>query len=357
VRHEGEVTLAELLERLEGGRDPGDLPGLVHRRDGEIKVNPPRPYIQDLDSLPLPAFDLIEDFDVYAPPLFHYKERPVGSVITSRGCPYECTFCEKTTFGNRLRLRSARSVVDEIELLVRRHGVKEISFSDDTFTLNRRRVYEIFDDVRARGLEFPWTCMARMDRTVDEPLLRYMRDNGCWYILFGIESGDPEILREIKKKIDLDDVRRIIDICHRLGIVSKGFFIVGHPRETPESIERTIKLACDLKLDYINVTINTPMPGSYQYEHVEEYGTIDISDDTWSQYGYWHPVFVPHGLTPDLLTTKHKEFYSRFYFRPRAAVRFLRNVLGNPKNLYPGMQVVWDLFRYSVTQRLQSRAS
>lgn len=180
---------------------------------------------------------------------------------------------------------------------------------DDTFTLRPRRIYEIFDLTRARGLRFPWTCMSRIN-TVDEDLLSYMKKNGCWHISFGIESGDAGVLREIRKNIQLRNVERVTDICHRLGILTKGFFMVGHPGDTAETIDQTIAFATRLKLDDVVVTINTPMPGSQQYEHADEYGRLDVSD--WSRFNYHNPVFVPHGLTREVLLAKHREFYRRF---------------------------------------------
>ncbi|MBI4875294.1 MAG: radical SAM protein [Acidobacteria bacterium] len=338
IRNEGEESLLETLRMLDQRSDPALVAGLIHRRDGRVVVNPARPYIDDLDSLPFPAYDLIPDLGVYTPPPFNYRRRPVANIITSRGCPNACTFCENTTFGRKVRMRSAESIVDEIELLMTRHGVREIAFVDDTFTVRPARIYEIFELAGRRGLRFPWTCMSRVN-TVDEDLLRFMKASGCWYISFGIESGDEAILKEIRKNIRLEDVSRVVDICRRIGIRTKGFFIVGHPKETEETIDRTIAFARGLKLDHVVVTVNTPMPGSHQYEHAREFGSLDES--SWATFNYWHPVFVPAGMSREQLLRKHGEFIRRFYLRPGLLARQAGTLAGD-RNTY---RQLWDLGR------------
>jgi len=323
IRNEGELTLVEFLDFVENGGDPNAILGLIHRWAGEIVVNPKRPYIRDLDALPFPAFDLIPDLAVYSPPPFNYRARPVANVITSRGCPNECTFCERTTFGRTARKRSAENIVDEIEDMIVNRGVREIAFVDDTFTIWPKRIHEIFELAGQRGLKFLWTCMSRVN-TVDRDLLTYMRDKGCWYIAFGIESGDENVLREIKKNIKLDDVRRVIGICSELGIVTKGFFIIGHPLESLATIDKTIDFACEIPLDHIVVTINTPMPGSHQYLHAKEFGDMEESD--WKRFNYWNPVFVPFGLTREQLLQKQQEFLRKFYLRPKKLLRNMRRM-------------------------------
>jgi radical SAM superfamily enzyme YgiQ (UPF0313 family) len=353
VRNEGEETLRETLEMIENRSDPAKVRGLVYRCEGQSVLNPPRAYIQDLDSLPFPAYDLIPDIRVYTPPPFNYRRRPVANVITSRGCPNECTFCENSTFGRKVRMRSAESVVEEIELLIRRYGVREIAFVDDTFTIRPKRIYEIFDLAARRELRFPWTCMSRIN-TVNEELLRYMKANGCWYVSFGIESGDQDILKEIRKNIRLPDVERVTEICRRIGLSTKGFFIVGHPKESPATIDRTIEFARRLKLDHVVVTINTPMPGSYQYEHARDYG--DLDDSSWSEFNYWRPVFVPRGMTRDQLLSKHQEFLKRFYLRPGLLLRHARMLLADPNTLIQ----IWNLakdFVHSIKSRTSRRGS
>jgi anaerobic magnesium-protoporphyrin IX monomethyl ester cyclase len=322
IPHEGEESLLALLRCLESKGAIDEVLGVLYRHDEHIIVNPPRPMIENLASLPPPAFDMIPDITVYTPPPFNYSKRPVANVITSRGCPNSCTFCENTTFGRKVRWRSAKSIVDEIDMLINQHGIREIAFVDDTFTIDQKRVREIFSLLAQRGLRFPWSCMSRIN-TVDESLLTYMRDQGCWLMAFGIESGSQEILKNIKKKISLESVRRVIGVCDRLGIRSKGFFMVGHPGETEETMEQTIDLACNLPLDQVVVTVNTPMPGSEQFENVEKYGKLQQFSP--SDFNYWNPVFVPFGLTAEQVIKKQGAFLHRFYLRPKQIGGFLSN--------------------------------
>jgi len=324
VRNEGEETLTELMKAIRDERAFENIRGLIFRKNGQIIVNDKRSYIDDIDALPLPAYELISDFKHYNPPPCNYKKVPVANIITSRGCPNQCTFCDTTVFGRRIRFRSAESIVSEIELLVKQHGVKEIAFVDDTFTVSSSRIYELFDLVRAKGLRFPWTCMARIN-TVNEDLLRYMKNNGCWHISFGIESGDELVLKEIRKNLKIEDVKQVIDTCHRIGILTKGFFMIGHPLETLETIDKTIAFMKQLKLDDVVVTFNTPLPGTYQYDHASEYGQLDKSD--WSNFNFWNPVFIPCGLTRDILLAKHRNFYRQFYLRPRIIWRYFLSFL------------------------------
>ena len=328
IRNEGEEALVETLEAL-GEVLPSDDPGwrlaavrgLIWRRNGEVVINPPRPYMEDLDRLPSPAYDLIPDLTAYHPPAFCYSRSPVLNVHTSRGCPGQCTFCDRSVFGGKFRARSAKAVADDIETLIHRYGAREIAFMDDTFTVSKPRVYEIFRILRERGLTFPWSCMSRIS-TVDEPLLKFMRDNGCWHIAFGIESGNASVLKVIRKGADLARIEQVIRYCDQIGIKTKGFFMLGHPSDTPESIEQTIEFGVRLPIRDLVVTVNTPWPGTWQFEHAREFGSREaFSFDRWN---HWNPVFVPFGLTPEFLLRKHKEFIRRFYFRPRAVWNVLR---------------------------------
>ena len=324
VLGEGEVTLNALVDTLQNHGDFASVEGLVYRENGSLKVNPPRPLIPDLDSLPFPAHDLITDFSLYNPPTCNYKKIPVANIITSRGCPNACTFCDRSVFGNKLRQRSAANIAEEIEILYRRYGVREIAFGDDTFTFKPKRIFELFEILDRKGIHFPWTCQSRVD-TVDFETLKFMRDKGCWHISFGIESGSEEILKKIKKKISLEKAREVIGWCRKLGILTKGFFIIGHPGETPETIEKSIRVALDIPMSDAVIQLNTPFPGTEQYRDAQKFGSIEETD--WAKYNTWCPVFVPEGLSQKLLLKKQREFYRRFYIRPRIMWRYFLSFL------------------------------
>jgi radical SAM superfamily enzyme YgiQ (UPF0313 family) len=298
--------------------------GLAFRDNGAPTINASRPFIADMDGIPFPAYDLIADFSHYNPPPTNYKRLPVVNIITSRGCPNRCTFCGHSAFGRTLRQRSPENIAAEIELLYNRYHVREIAFVDDTFTIRPERIFELFKILNHKKIHFPWTCMSRIN-TVDFETIKFMKDHGCWHISFGIESGNADILRLIRKNISLTDTKKVIGWCHQVGIRTKGFFIIGHPGETLATIEQTIQTALALPLDDVVVTLNTPLPGTEQYQTAEDYGSLERGD--WSRFNMWNPVFVPKGLTEDILLRKHQEFYRRFYLRPRIMVRYVRSFL------------------------------
>ncbi len=321
---EGEETLKELLDTLACSGSLSSVKGLAFRNGAMPTMNEPRPFIVNLDSIPFPAYDLISDFRLYNPPPTNYKRVPVANVVTSRGCPNQCTFCGHSVFGRTLRQRSPVNIADEIELLYRHYHAREIAFVDDTFTIQPQRIFDLFRILNVRNLRFPWTCMSRIN-TVDFDTLQFMKDQGCWHISFGIESGDEGILRLIKKNISLEETKRVVGWCRQLGIRTKGFFIIGHPGETMATIDKTIRMALSLPLDDAVITLNTPFPGTSQYHTANDYGKMEICD--WSRFNMWNPVFIPHGLTADALMVKHKEFYRRFYLRPRVIWRYAQSFL------------------------------
>lgn len=331
---EGEETIVELLDSLAEGRPLEQVTGIAFRDErGGLVMNPPRDYIGDIDSIPFPAYDLIGDMSSYVPPPSNYRTLPVINMITSRGCPSNCTFCDRSVFGQKYRQRSAESTVAEIKYLRERHGVREIAFVDDCFMLSKKRIHEIFDLLESEGIQVSWTCMSRVGN-IDYEFLKYIKSKGCWHISFGIESGDPGILETIRKNISLEKVEQVISWCSELGIRTKGFFILGHPGETVETLDRSIDLACRLKLDDLVATINTPMKGSDQYAEIDEYGRLDETD--LSRFNYWEPVFVPEGLTSEILMAKHREMYRRFYLRPRVLARYFLSFFsrGGSKRFY-----------------------
>jgi anaerobic magnesium-protoporphyrin IX monomethyl ester cyclase len=321
---EGELPLLELCAfLLRGEGSLGQVPNLLWREGGKIRANRADSVVARLDDLPPPARDLCPDLSVYKPPVGAFRRKPVASVITSRGCPYRCIFCDNNTFGRKVRFFSAGYVAGEIRSLIRDFGVREIAFLDDTFVLDKARLREIFGILRREGLAFPWTCMTRVNN-LDYETLKFMRDSGCWQIRIGIESGNQQVLEFIKKGITLEQVRDVAGWCAALGVRTTGFFMVGHHVDTRETIDETIRFALALPLSDVVVTVNTPIPGTESYELAREYG--EYREDDWTSLNYWSPVFVPRGLTRELLLEKQAEFYRRFYRRPRVLLGQLGKV-------------------------------
>lgn len=260
---DGEETMVEIADRFASGTT--DMSGIGGVATRDARDNGDRAPIRDLDSMPLCDRSLIELAD-YRPSPFYYRRLPFTAIIGSRGCPYECTFCHTESL---TRLRSPESLVDEIEVLQRRWGVREIVFYDDTFTLQKKRVYELCELMMRRGIDLSWSANARTD-SIDRPLLKAMRAAGCWRLLFGIESGNQKTLDSMLKRETLDDIRRGIRLTREEGIDTYGMFILGYPGETYEDGLRTIEFAAELELDYANFCAVTPFPGTRLYRDVRD---------------------------------------------------------------------------------------
>jgi radical SAM superfamily enzyme YgiQ (UPF0313 family) len=276
ARGEYEVTILELAKRLGDGRGAGRVAGITYRKDGRVVANDDRPFIQDLDSLPYPDRDLYR-WERYHEP--NFIALPWITMITSRGCPYQCTFClwPQVMYGNRFRTRNPRNVVDEMEYCITRYRPGEIFFDDDTFTIGKRRVLQMCDEILARGIDVIWSCMGRVD-TVDEEMLSRMRRAGCRKIKFGVETGSPDIMAAIKKNIDLAKVPVAFEAAKRCGLEVHGTFMIGLPGETPETVRQTIALAKNLPNDSLQFSIATPFPGTEFYNHCRENGIL-VTDD------------------------------------------------------------------------------
>ncbi|MDD5556473.1 MAG: radical SAM protein [bacterium] len=280
ARGEYEATVLDLAARLGAGGSAEGVAGVTRRDGGGVTVNPDRPFIEDLDALPYPARDLYR-WERYHEP--NYLALPWITMISSRGCPFRCTFClwPQVMYGSRFRTRSPGNVVDEIEHCVRRYRPGEIFFDDDTFTIGRRRVLGICDEIVRRGISVIWSCMGRVD-TVDEEMLAAMHGAGCRKIKFGVETGSPEIMAAIRKGIDLGKVLPAFEAAKRCGLQVHGTFMVGLPGETAETVRRTVALAKSLPNDSLQFSIATPFPGTEFFDDCKRRGLLVTED--WRDY-------------------------------------------------------------------------
>ena len=334
---EGEQMMVDLIEALETGGDLSKVAGLwftEDRRDPDSPLvqAPPRGWIDDLDSLPWPARDLLPSLDSYEMTMFQYREWPATTIYTSRGCPYSCIFCERREIlGNKFRVHSAKYVVDEIEHLMTEYGIKEIFFYDDTFTLDRRRVEGICNELIARNVKLSWNISTHVG-TVDRELLRLMAKAGCWQIAYGIETGDPRVMQDIMKGTDIHTVRERIGWTVEAGIEAKGLFMIGHPTDSPESIDRTIEFARSLPIASANFKITTPFVGTPLRDMAADYGELNADDYRNFMGDPGAAVFVTNGLTHEYLMGVQRRAYYRFYSRPSRLLRIARSMAGR-KNL------------------------
>ena len=268
---EGEYTMLELVKTLENGEDPSNIEGLLFKKDGKIVETGPRPLITCLDNLPFPARDLLH--------MEAYNDNK-GAILTSRGCPFNCIFCNSyLIFGKKFRARSPKNVVDEIEYLVKKYNVHVIRVLDDMFTLNRKRVIEICNEILNRGLNIEWelTNGTRVNK-VDKELLEKMHEAGCYRIYYGIESGSEKVLKMLRKGIKLDQVRRVVKWTKEIGIEVGGFFMIGGPGETTETLKETEKFIDELNLDYVHLSIATPYPRTDFWNWVLKNGRFVTND-------------------------------------------------------------------------------
>jgi radical SAM superfamily enzyme YgiQ (UPF0313 family) len=306
----------------------------VWRNGGDIVVNPDRPFIQELDDLPLPRHDLL--------PLAEYRAPLVGGpyafVVTSRGCPGGCRFCIKhVSYGDSVRFRSPENVLEEIEALVDL-GVRDIHMYADLFTLNRDHVLGISEALIDQGTPVRWTCNSRVD-FVDESMLQTMARAGCWMIAWGIESGDERMLRRMRKGTSLVQISQALRWSREVGMMNWGYFIIGLPGETEKSIRRTIDLSKELPLDLALFHIAAPHPGTPFFFEVVENG--------WFRPGTrWEEVDMDRSTVLDYpdLSAEDLERWARRAFRewalrPRPLATYLRILLDNPALLRPALDI------------------
>jgi len=311
-RGEFEITVRELARAIAEERDWHNVEGLSFRAGDEICINPDRPLVEDLDSLPFPARHIAHSTGYRAA---IYSGEKCTSMVSSRGCPFHCTFCvwPNTLYGHRFRARSAGNVVAEMEEVEKKYGIDEVYFDDDTFTVDRQRVLDICRLVKERDLHLSWICQARVD-TVDREVLLAMKDAGCHYILFGIESGSPEMLATMKKRITLDKAREAIRLCNELGIKTQAFFLFGIPGETPQTIQQSIDFAKELGASTVQFAVAIPQPGSPLYAECTENGWLVCND--WEDFASCQAMIETPQLSRAETEAARIRAYREYYFRP-----------------------------------------
>lgn len=322
---DGEVSFAQVVKNINNGVPlDTDVDGVVWRNNnGNIIFKPKCGYLEDLDSLPFPAWDLLEGFPkIYRPPFHSYRRLPVANIITTRGCPYACSFCDRSVFGKKTYSHSIEYVIGLIEQLVRDYGIREIAIKDDMFVMSKERVSEFCEGLRKKNIKILWSCNARVNFINDE-LLKEMESSGCWMIAYGIESGSPEMLKKMMKGITKEQSINALRLTRKNGIVSKGFFMVGIPGETVKTMQETLDFIKELPLDEMNVNCFTPFPGSKLYnEAVAEGFKPDFA-----RMNMIDTVYVPKGLTEDDLKKYQKKIIYSFYLKPAKIILYLSRAM------------------------------
>jgi len=328
VLGEGEVTFVELLRHLGSRADRriDDIAGLAFWRDGGTVITSPRERIDTLDSVPFPARHLLPPLTAYHPTPASFRKLPLAHIITSRGCPTRCNFCDRSIFGTRYRARSAENVLAEVEEVVSRHGAREIRFFDDTFTLNRNRLEAICRGLRGFRPALPWTCLTKVN-CVDLDMLRMIREAGCWQVLFGLESGDDRVLASLGKETTVAQNRQAVAWAYEAGLRVRADFIVGTPAETIESLENTLRLARELPLDFAHFNKFIPFPGTEFYRQLTGQGyRFDFNSTLDFELDHDVLVYVPPALSAEAYRRFLDKAYRAFYLRPSYLVRRLLGI-------------------------------
>ncbi len=315
VKGEGEITLGELIS----GVNPSEIKGLAYINGENMIINPPRERITNLDDFPMPAYDLLP-IRKYRPAKGTYRKLPAMSMITSRGCPGKCTFCNKT-LGNRIVFKDAQTIFNEIQYLHKNYGIQQILFYDDTFTVFKRNVLKLCKLLIQSKMDIAWTCFARVDY-VGPVLLKWMRAAGCHQIMYGVENVNETVLRNIKKKIDKEKVIKAVKWTKDAGIECRLAFMVGNPGDTPLIIEENIRFIKEINPDLIIVNITTPFPGTEMFEWAKERDLLLTYD--WDKFNLSEPVMRLENMSEIEIKKLYKLMYRKFYFRPSY---FLRKIL------------------------------
>lgn len=331
IMGDGEVPMLKLVNAIENNKDNyHEIEGLVYKKDGKVFLNNTSIF-QNLDNLPMPARHLL--------PLGRYSRAdalfPMATTIISRGCPYKCGFCFRSESQMKVRLRSPEEIVKEMEHLVKGFGVREIILLDDILTLNREHITKVCNLILKKRLRFVWQGATRVN-LVDEEILALMRKAGCKQLKYGVESGDPNILKLMNKRISISEITNAFKLTRKAGIRSGAYFIIGYARENCESIRKTIEFSKSLKPDYVMFYPGVPLPKTYFHDLAVEDGLID--PNYWREYTLGLRNDKLPYLVPDCevwVKTAFREFYSRpsYLLRKAMDISAWKSVIKQPKLL------------------------
>ena len=323
---EGEETIVELIEAIEEGNDVRTVRGIVFKDQGRVVHTAQRPYLEDINRIPFPARHLV--------PMDHFRdvftrEEKFATMMGSRGCPFDCIYCDRENrMGRRWRPRDPSNMVEEIEEVKRKFGIREFMFFDDEFIIDKKRIAEFCEELLKRGLDVVWECRARVDM-VDRELLKIMKRAGCYRIRFGFESGDNRILAILKKGIRVEQSIETARLTKEVGIEVFGYFMMGSPEETPETLQKTLKLALQLDPDFAIFSKTILIAGSELFEWGVEHGFI--AADYWERFlrGEEHdpaPCISTRELPGEVVERAIAEANRAFYLRSRYILKRLARI-------------------------------
>lgn len=315
IHGEPDLVLNDLLESILKNNNYEDVNGISYLKDNKYVYNKGELRIKNTKTLPIPSYELLKKDKYFEP----FLQAPFGLIQSARGCPYTCNYCVRS-FGQKLSYRSPEQIIVEIKILKDKFKIKSLRFIDDTFTASKKRVLEICNLIIENNLEINWTCLSRVD-TIDEEMIILMKKSGCKRIYFGIESANMENLKFLNKEINVIRAKEIILFCRKQKIETFGFFIVGIPFETNNSIYESIQFAINSKLDYISVSQLMLYPGTELYNKYSH--LIDFS--LFPYYNKWKDKSIDKNNLKN-----EKIFYKKFYFRIGFILNTISLFIRNP---------------------------
>ena len=352
---EPDYALRDLLLALSENKDITKIRGIGFRKNNKTTITGIADPIENLDDLPFPARHLIPKADYFNPLA---KRLPYTTMMSSRGCPFHCIYCSSVIlYGHKFRPRSAKNVVDEIEEVVKKHGIKEILFRDETFTFDKERTIEICKEILNRKLDVSWITNTRVD-CVDEEILRWMKKAGCHMLKFGVESGSQEILNNLKKGTTLERIRETFKLTKKVGIQTIAHLMFGSPGETKKTIKQTIEFVKEIDPDYASFNITTPYPGTELWDRIKD--KLNIGED-FSSYDVektlekadQNSLFC--NLSTEELNNLYNLAYKEFYFRPKYIIKRLLKQTSMKellRSINAGMQVI----KFTLKNKIQKKS-
>lgn len=338
---EGDITIVDLVKCLDAGGDLSQIAGIIYREGTELRTTPARPLIKNLDDLPLPAWHLLPGFvTTYMPTMTRRTRLPSAYIVTSRGCPFSCTFCNNIVHGRTFRSYSVPRLMEIVNHMVNVYKVRDLTIYDENLALDRKRITDFCNRLIEFNYDLTWSCDARAD-CIDDEIVSLMARAGCRSIWFGMESGNSDILKRYKKKLNLDDISKAVSFTKKHGVKACGSFIIGGPQETPATIKDTIRFAKSLKLDYFVPFFYTPVPGTTDYADISRYGTVDLD---YRSANMTRPTFAPHGMTLNQVYYWYNRALISFYCTPRTILSFLSG--NNPLQIMKmGFSFIFNMFK------------
>ncbi len=353
VTGDGEETFLELCERIESGSELAGTPGTVTRtRSGDLEQHAARPVPRDVDRYPMPAWDLLDVNRYNCLTLL----KPFATMVTTRGCPWHCGYCSQV-YSDKLRFRSPELVVDEMEHLEKTYGVREIVFFDETFTIGKKRMYKLSEEILRRGLKVRFNIRARVD-TVDREVLTWLKKAGLRSIHMGVEAGNNRVLKIMNKQITREQTEEAFRIAREVGIETRGYFMIGYYDASPSDVEDTIRFASSIGLDWASFSVATALPATDLYRIAQERGYVD--GDFWRRYtingGGPIPQLETETFTAEQLRIYRTKAYLNFYLRPDLIRRKFSKSEGREElmEMLGGATVLSEIVKSTLLKRIPS---